>query len=806
MPGPSASAEYVCMRRLLILIVLLVIVGPASASVGTTYYVSTTGADTNPGTASAPWRTVSRVNHASLAPGDNVLFAGGEQFTDSTLTPPSSGTSSAPIRFGSYGTGRAVLHAGPGTDVYLPSGSHDFVFDNLDLTGSGILLSSAGSGTGVYNVTIKNSYFHDTPQSAINDAIHADHNWTITANTFRHIGDSAIFVWGSDVSITGSVIADTGWNSAIAWGKHGIYDKGADSIIAFNDFSANAGGQAISLRAHGARVYGNTVHDTGYGIGFFDYDTTAMPQGSNFVYNNRFWNITGWGFYYSNQSDPQGNPPSINFVIASNTFSMANASEAVNVSEVPSVASVTLANNIFTGSYGSAYRGCPTCKEFNNNWYGGGYNIPKGLGDSYVAPSLSAAPSLAPRSTSPGIDAGTASSTGLGYVAACDGGTMRYCGLSPDMGAVEYLSMSSGTVADTTPPAAPASPLFTSDAMDGGTLSWSASTDNTGVTGYRVFLGLTRQVGTTTNLSYALTGLGCGTSYSVGIAAFDAAGNVSPTTSLPIQTRDCAASSLSTFGHVAVPGAQSSGLVADAKRVYPFTLSESGSVTQLVAWVGGGSNGGSGTQTVEGVLYADAGGAPGALLTASAPVTLSFSDAKGWRSLQLPSAVILGAGTYWLGLLAGQGNAATYGYDASGIKVSNSNSFTSGPSNPFGSGTSSTETLAVYAVYEPTASTPTSTSTPPPPSAGDTTPPAVQFSNLGDGAVVSSPFTVRVSAQDPSGIADLSITLDGSSICSTNSASISCVVATRGWHVIKATANDLAGNVGSVQVRVRFAK
>jgi hypothetical protein len=805
------------MRRLLILIVILVLVGPASASVGTTYYVSSTGADTNPGTASAPWRSVSRVNHASLAPDDTVLFAGGQQFTDSTLTPPSSGTSSAPIRFGSYGTGRAVLRAGTGTDVYLPSGSHDFVFDNLELTGSGILFSSAGSGTGVYNVTINNSFFHDTPQSAINNAIHADHDWTITASTFRHIGDSAIFVWGSNVSITGSVIADTGWNSAITWGKHGIYDKGPDSTIAFNDFSANANGQAISLRAHGARVYGNTVHDTGYGIGFFDYDTAAMPQGTNFVYDNRFWNITGWGFYYSNQPDPQGNPPSINFVVASNTFSMSNASEAVNVSEVPSAASVTLANNVFTGSYGSAYRGCPTCKEHHNTWYGGGYNIPNGLGDGYVAPSLSAAPSLAPPSTSPVVDAGTTSNTGIAYVAACDGGTMRYCGSSPDMGAVEYVSTSSATVADTTSPAPATSPRFTSDAKGGGTLSWSASTDNIGVTGYKVFLGSTRQLGTTANLSYALTGLGCGTSYTLGVAAYDAAGNVSPTTSLPIRTPDCASSSLSTFGHVATPATQSSGVVADAKRVYPFTLSESGSVTQLVAWVGAGANGGSGTQTVEGVLYADAGGAPGALVAASPPITLSFGDAAGWRSLQLPTAVTLAAGKYWLGLLAGQGNAATYGYDAAGLKVSNSNSFTSGPSNPFGSGTSSTETMAIYAVYQPTTTPPPPPPPPPPPSpppppppppppAGDTTPPTVQFSNLGDGAVVSSPFTVQASAQDTSGIADLSVALDGSSICSTNAATIACVVTSRGWHVIKVTATDPAGNAGTAQVRVRFSK
>jgi len=126
------------MRRLLILIAIW----SSSAPLPHRSAPPTTSAQLEPTRIRNRLRTVAECftrNQASLAPGDTVLFAGGQQFTDSTLTPSSSGTSSAPIKFGSYGTGRAVLHAGPGTDIYLPSGSHDFVFDNLELTGSGIL-------------------------------------------------------------------------------------------------------------------------------------------------------------------------------------------------------------------------------------------------------------------------------------------------------------------------------------------------------------------------------------------------------------------------------------------------------------------------------------------------------------------------------------------------------------------------------------------------------------------------------------------------------------------------------------------
>ncbi len=245
-----------------------------------------------------------------------------------------------------------------------------------------------------------------------------------------------MIILGSNVSITHSTITDTGWNPAITWGKHGIYDKGEDTTVAYDDFSDNANGQSVSVRMHGARIYGNTIHDTPYGIAFFDYDPTTGPQGVNYVYNNRFWNLTGYSFYYGGQADPQGNAPTVSFIVASNTFEFAKSSEAVNVSEVPSGAAVTLANNVFAGSYGSAYRGCATCREFNNDWFGGSSNVPNGKGDMHVNPVLTAAPALAAAAKSPVLAAGTPLVSGLSYKAACDGGVLHYCGASPAQGAV----------------------------------------------------------------------------------------------------------------------------------------------------------------------------------------------------------------------------------------------------------------------------------------------------------------------------------------------------------------------------------
>lgn len=80
--------------------------------------------------------------------------------------------------------------------------------------------------------------------------------------------------------------------------------------------------------------------------------------------------------------------------------------------------------------------------------------------------------------------------------------------------------------ADTTAPSAPASVTATASAASVVDLSWTASADNVGVTGYDVYRGGVK-ITTTTQTSYQDTGLSPNTSYTYTIRAFDAAGNIS---------------------------------------------------------------------------------------------------------------------------------------------------------------------------------------------------------------------------------------------------------------------------------------
>ncbi|MEV6191868.1 cellulase family glycosylhydrolase [Streptomyces sp. NPDC051920] len=79
---------------------------------------------------------------------------------------------------------------------------------------------------------------------------------------------------------------------------------------------------------------------------------------------------------------------------------------------------------------------------------------------------------------------------------------------------------------DTTAPSAPTGLAVTGTTTSSVSLSWQASTDDTGVTGYDVYRGTTR-AGQVTGTSYTDTGLTAGTQYDYTVRARDAAGNTS---------------------------------------------------------------------------------------------------------------------------------------------------------------------------------------------------------------------------------------------------------------------------------------
>lgn len=141
----------------------------------------------------------------------------------------------------------------------------------------------------------------------------------------------------------------------------------------------------------------------------------------------------------------------------------------------------------------------------------------------------------------------TATSTSYSDTAVAAGETHSYSVKAYD--AAGNTSTASNTASATIPtpdtqaPSVPASLAATATRTTTIGLSWSASTDNVGVTGYRVFRNGT-QVGTVTSTSYNDTGLTASTSYSYTVRAYDAAGNVSADSNTASATTQAAPSGI----------------------------------------------------------------------------------------------------------------------------------------------------------------------------------------------------------------------------------------------------------------------
>ncbi len=102
----------------------------------------------------------------------------------------------------------------------------------------------------------------------------------------------------------------------------------------------------------------------------------------------------------------------------------------------------------------------------------------------------------------------------------------NYC---PSCGWFTYLGSCSGSFSDTTPPSIPGGITFSSITSSSITVSWSASTDNSGgsgVAGYDVYRSGSF-VGSPTTTSFTDTGLSSSTTYSYAVRARDNSGNAS---------------------------------------------------------------------------------------------------------------------------------------------------------------------------------------------------------------------------------------------------------------------------------------
>jgi hypothetical protein len=104
--------------------------------VARTFYVRPSGDDANSGHGEDDsWRTIERVNHEDLAPGDSVLFEGGEAFAGTLeLLAADSGKRDTPVRVSSFGDGRALIDGGAHAGILISDANY-LVIEQLIIRG-----------------------------------------------------------------------------------------------------------------------------------------------------------------------------------------------------------------------------------------------------------------------------------------------------------------------------------------------------------------------------------------------------------------------------------------------------------------------------------------------------------------------------------------------------------------------------------------------------------------------------------------------------------------------------------------------
>ncbi|HTE63266.1 MAG TPA: right-handed parallel beta-helix repeat-containing protein [Solirubrobacteraceae bacterium] len=263
MPVPPRGA----LLSTLLVGVLALGLGPAPAA-AKRFYVDPSGRDGASGRSPAhAWRTVHRVNRASLRPGDVVAFRAGRTFADDQLTPRRSGARGAPIAYRSYGGSAATLARG----AWLASVSWISVA-RLRFHGTDQAIAS-GRGSGARHITVVRNLISDV-DVAVNSANPADRAWRIAHNRIVRTGDSGIIAQGSSFTIAANEITRTGLDRGIPYDKHGIYSKSARARIVGNRITGFQA-QGISTRFRDAVIEDNVVRDGGDGIGYWGDDPVA---------------------------------------------------------------------------------------------------------------------------------------------------------------------------------------------------------------------------------------------------------------------------------------------------------------------------------------------------------------------------------------------------------------------------------------------------------------------------------------------------------------------------------------------------
>jgi len=232
---------------------------------------------------------------------------------------------------------------------------------------------------------------------------------------------------------------------------------------------------------------------------------------------------------------------------------------------------------------------------------------------------------------------------------------VRAADAAGNLGAYSNIASATTPAApDTTPPTAPTVLSATVGSTSQIDLSWTASSDNVGVTGYQVDrcqgtgCSTFAQIGTSSVTSYSDTGLAAGTTYRYRVRATDAAGNVSANSSIVTATTQA-------VPDTTPPGAPT-GLSATATSSVQISLAWVAATDNVVITISSGATVDAGPVQIicagnNATLAGTFSGASGITWTTAGDGT--FNNANLTNAIYTPGANDIAAGTVSLTITTG---------------------------------------------------------------------------------------------------------------------------------------------------------
>jgi hypothetical protein len=293
---------------------------PARASSGlgfrTRYYVDCRGGDdSNKGTAaSSAWASLARASSAPLKPGDALLLADGCTF-NGTLRAAWTGTASAAITIGSYGTGPPpVIHQAANDSQDIAVTGRYLVIRGLDLTASPpfVLADCDNAAEGwIVGVTFRPGATHDTltgsrlsgfyagayletgaADNLISHSVFSGNNMMTPNTKSGSAGAFGVLLAGDDNTISHNVI-DGGNQCSLAFGFDGSAVEvfgGRNNLIEYNTASDDNNFTELGNSRSSGNVYAYNLFDTSTpGQGFLTTRGAGSADGpvtGTVLYNN----------------------------------------------------------------------------------------------------------------------------------------------------------------------------------------------------------------------------------------------------------------------------------------------------------------------------------------------------------------------------------------------------------------------------------------------------------------------------------------------------------------------------------------